>query len=153
MVKSSSLENRGQVSWISRVRPKLEKIRKRRSVVPFSLLSFVFLSLILTTNPKMQSQNTPSPRNKKEMKSTNLIFTPSYVFSNFSFFFVLLRSFFFCFFGISFLLMVHKTKRNYKSKIFSFPIKLSTNMADNPFPKKKLEMWPCFTHSFAFKIF
>ena len=99
VVKQLGLENRG---WVSRVRSKLEKRRKRRSVVPFSLLNFVFLSLILTTNPKMQSQNTLSPQNKKEMKSTNLIFTPSSTFSNFSFFCVyssfasLVFPFFFC---------------------------------------------------------
>ena len=75
------------------------------------------------------------------MKSTNLIFTPSSAFSNFSFFSVLLRSFFFYFFGISFLLLVPKTKRNQKSEIFSFPIKLSTNMVDtNPSPWKS---WTC----------
>ena len=81
VVKQLGLENCGRVS---QVRSKLEKRRKRRSVVPFSLLNFVFLSLILTTNPKMHSQNTLSPQNKKEMKSTNLIFT-TYGFSNFSF--------------------------------------------------------------------
>ena len=42
--------------------------------MPFSPLNSGFLSLILATYPKMQSQNTPSPQNKIEMKSTNLIF-------------------------------------------------------------------------------
>ena len=61
---------------VSRIKLKLGKKKMGGiDVMPFSPLNSGFLSLILATNPKMQSQNTPSPQNKIETKSTNLIFT------------------------------------------------------------------------------
>ena len=115
---------------VSRVRLKLEKKKKKKEedggidVMPFSPLNSGFLSLIFTTNPKMQSQNTPSPQNKIVMKSTNLIFTllllrfPVFLLQYSVFSFCIYSS---CLFRVSFLLLslvpkVAKPKEIKKSK-------------------------------------
>ena len=120
--------------------------------MPFSPLNSGFLSPILATNSKMQSQNTPSPQNKIEMKSTNLIFT--LLLLRFPVFLLLQSSVFSfgvytsCLFRVSSLLLslvpkVAKPKeiKSLRFFLFLFPIKLSTNMVDTT--PSQLKGWTC----------
>ena len=132
--------------------------------MPFSPLNSGFLSPILATNSKMQSQNTPSPQNKIEMKSTNLIFT--LLLLRFPVFLLLQSSVFSfgvytsCLFRVSSLLLslVPKVAKPKEIKslrfFFSFSNKVVYQYGRHyPFPIKRLDMLSCFHHSFAFRFF